>query len=357
MLDSLLVVEQLSGRWKVKEPRLRVLRDEVLIRLSRFRAWTIRHEPRVMNRAADALANLALDDPAAADAVEAVRRPTLADRPLQAREFYSEGGLNIETYDARHEGIPGGDDVGFYVRAAREVGGPILELGVGTGRVALELAQAGFNVVGLDRSAAMLAIAEKKRERLSSPVAARLRWIEGDMAGFEAGDRFSLVIAPFRSFMSLTTPSGQRQALESVHRHLRPGGVLIVQLFDPLLELLAPGSHPGPARGSVSHPATGNEVAVRVVERVNDPLAQLLRERWHFTETERSGRVVREEEEILTLRWTYRYEMRYLLELAGFERLEEYSDFAGSPPAYGKEQVWVARRGSAKRDERLFEKG
>ena len=54
--------------------------------------------------------------------------------------------------------------------------------------------------------------------------------------------------------------------------------------------------------------------------------------------------MVRQEEEILRLRWTYRYEMRHLLELAGFEVEAEFSDFRGSPPAYGREQVWLARK-------------
>ncbi len=164
------------------------------------------------------------------------------------------------------------------------------------------------------------------------------------MASTELTERFSLAIAPFRSFMAVTTLDGQRATLRNVHRHLRPDGVLVVHLFDPLLEALVPGSHASAARGTARHPLTGNDVAIRAVERVIDPLAQLLRERWRFTETDVVGNVVREEEEILVLRWTYRFEMRYLLELAGFEALQEYSDFLRSPPAYGREQVWIARR-------------
>jgi hypothetical protein len=54
---------------------------------------------------------------------------------------------------------------------------------------------------------------------------------------------------------------------------------------------------------------------------------------------------MRQEEEILRMRLTYRYEMRHLLELAGFEVEAEFSDFDRSPPTYGREQVWVARKG------------
>jgi ribonuclease HI len=65
-LDSKLIVEQLNGRWRVKDLKLRRLYDEAARTLSGFRRWTAFHEPRARNRAADALANLALDDPAAA---------------------------------------------------------------------------------------------------------------------------------------------------------------------------------------------------------------------------------------------------------------------------------------------------
>ncbi|CAN5648871.1 hypothetical protein BH23CHL8_BH23CHL8_18720 [soil metagenome] len=68
-LDSLLIVQQLAGRWRVKDARLKVLHAEAMALLGRLRSWRASHEPRATNRAADALANLALDDP-----VEAARR-------------------------------------------------------------------------------------------------------------------------------------------------------------------------------------------------------------------------------------------------------------------------------------------
>ena len=70
VLDSKLVVEQLSGRWKVRHPAIRPLVDRAHSLLAEFRRWSVRHEPRESNVAADALANLALDDPAAARRAE-----------------------------------------------------------------------------------------------------------------------------------------------------------------------------------------------------------------------------------------------------------------------------------------------
>ena len=75
-----------------------------------------------------------------------------------------------------------------------------------------------------------------------------------------------------------------------------------------------------------------------------DPVAQVLREEWVFRETDAAGTVLSEEREELRMRWSFRWEMRHLFALTGFEVEAEYSDFRGSPPAYGGEQVWVLRK-------------
>jgi ribonuclease HI len=83
ILDSKLVVEQLQGRWKVKHPVLAPLHQEATRLLGRFEAWSMRHEPRAANHAADALANLALDDPAAARQAEQAGARVEPDEPAQ----------------------------------------------------------------------------------------------------------------------------------------------------------------------------------------------------------------------------------------------------------------------------------
>jgi hypothetical protein len=84
-------------------------------------------------------------------------------------------------------------------------------------------------------------------------------------------------------------------------------------------------------------------------DRVNDPVEQRMSEGWRFTELDDDDRVLREEVETLTLRWTFRHELRHLLELAGLEVTAETSDYAGSPPAYGREIIVVAGRGGGRR--------
>ena len=261
--------------------------------------------------------------------------------------FYGRDGLHVRVYDVMHPGVPGGDDIAFFERLASDAGGPVLELGCGTGRVSIPLAVAGIDVVGLDRSPEMLRLARAKREAAPPAVRRRLRFVEGDMTDFRFGRRFGLVFAVFRVFMSLLDVAAQRSALAAVRRHLRPGGLLALDVFDPLLDRCVPGLHPSEERGE--YEVGGTRVRVTAVERHTDPVAQRLRERWRFSELDPKGRVVREEFEELKLRWTYRHEMRHLLELGGFEPIAEYSDYAGSPPAYGREQIWVARRPGARR--------
>lgn len=231
-------------------------------------------------------------------------------RSVPPPRFFEGYGLNVATYDAgtalQAEGALRGD-VDFYRRLAKRCPGGVLDLGGGTGRVAIPIARDGEQVVLVDRSAPMLGLARAKLAAEPTAVSERVRLVESDMTEFRLDRSFGLAIFPFRSFMSLLSSDAQRSCLGTVARHLRSGGRLTVQ-------------------------------------RLNDPLRQVLEEEWLFQELDATDAVLRSESETLRLRWTYRFEMRYLLELTGFEVEAEYGDFVGSPPAYGREQVWLARR-------------
>ena len=264
-----------------------------------------------------------------------------------ADAFYSRRSLNVEIYAERTAVLPVVEgDIDFYLELALAAPGPALELGCGTGRVVLPLARAGIETTGLDLSQSMLDVAAGRLAKEPAEVASRATFVAGDMTSFDLGRQFGLVYIAFRSFMMLTTPEEQRRCLRAAHSHLAPGGTLAVNLFDPLLERLTPGPLPvsWTPNGNFPHPQSWNLVRIEVSDRMNDPVAQVFEETWRFTEVDRAGAVVRQEEEVLRMRWTYRHEMRYLLEACGFEVLAEYSDYAKSPPAYGKEQVWVARK-------------
>lgn len=271
----------------------------------------------------------------------------MIDRPA-TRAFYEADSLNTEIYDARAASlIPGSPvegDIDFYKRLANEVGGPILDIGCGTGRVAGALAAAGFDVLGVDRSAPMLRQAERRRESFDPEVAARLSFRQADMTSLDLGREFALIVTPYRVFQFLLTSEAQRQALTALRKHLRQGGRLVVDLFDPLLDRVAPGTDFPDRSGEVIHPTSGNRVVWRVSARDPDPARQLIVEDWTAQELDAAGEMVRTDTERLTLRWSTRSEMRLLFELVGLDVVGDYGDFHRGPPAYGREQVWVLRR-------------
>jgi SAM-dependent methyltransferase len=263
----------------------------------------------------------------------------------QPRAFYEADSLSTEIYDAMAASmIPGSSvegDIDFYRRLARETGGPILDVGCGTGRVAAALVADGHEVVGIDLSAPMLRLAEQRRAALPAEEAARLSFHHADMATLDLGRDFALVVTPSRVFQFMLTTDAQRQALAALRSHLRPDARLVLDLFDPLLDYVVPGAEATARGGEVVHPTTGNRVTWEVTGRRLDPALQLIVEEWTASEIDAAGEVLRTDTERLTLRWSLRSEMRLLFELAGLKVVADYGDFRGGPPAYGREQVWV----------------
>jgi SAM-dependent methyltransferase len=253
---------------------------------------------------------------------------------------YYAGGLAVASYDTFvGDGGPIAGDVAFYLDCAQRFGGPILELAAGTGRVLIPLAKAGHEVVGLDLSGAMLQVARAKAQR-DSEAAGRIQLAEGDMRDFSLGRQFSLALIPARAFQHVIEPEDQRRTLRCVHTHLKPGGHLIVDLFDPNFELLSVPAEGMPVHSALN-PVSGNLLRRAVVTRHNEPYRQVLCETLRLEEVDGSGQVVAREEASWALRWSLRQEMAYLFELCGFDIVEQFSDFNRSPPAYGREQVWV----------------
>ena len=137
-------------------------------------------------------------------------------------------------YDWENAQTLGRRDVPFWQRVASTAGGPVLELGCGSGRVSLPLARAGVELVGIDRSAPMLgrAIKARRRRRIPNPKSRiRLHFVRGDIRAlpFEAG-AFSMVLAPYGILQSLIRPRDLRSTLASVARVLAPGGAFGIDL-------------------------------------------------------------------------------------------------------------------------------
>ena len=240
-------------------------------------------------------------------------------------------------------------DVAFYAGLAQEAGGRVLELACGTGRIAFVLAERGFDVTGVDISEAMLTVARRKAAQSPAAVRDRLTFLHQDMTCLELSGRFGLVFIPFRSFQHLLTVDLQRKALNAIARHLEPDGRLALNLFDPRLDLLLDASPPPPEISAVD-PLTGHRFVAEILRTRFDHLVQVRRDLWRYREMDAARNVLDEDTREMALRWTYRHELRHLLELCGFAVEAEYSDFAGAPAAYGKELVVVARRNPSRRE-------
>jgi SAM-dependent methyltransferase len=237
-------------------------------------------------------------------------------------------------------------DVGFFVEAAKESGGPVLEVGCGTGRVMIPTARAGIEIAGLDLSPHMLDVCRAGLSQEPEEVQARVQLIEADMRKFELERTFRLVTTPFRSFQHLTTVDDQLSCLESIHRHLVEGGRLILDIFNPSLEALTSGDV-GEEIGEEPEFTTpdGRRVVRRHKIVSQDRFNQINYVELIYYVTHPDGR----EERLVhpfPMRYLFRFEAEHLLVRSGFEIEDVYAEFDKSPygSKYPGELIFVAKK-------------
>jgi ubiquinone/menaquinone biosynthesis C-methylase UbiE len=215
------------------------------------------------------------------------------------------------------------DDIAFYLDAADRYGAPVLEIGVGTGRIALELAAKGHSVWGVDNSAAMLKVAAAKAARLSRPIQQRLVLRQADMRCLQLRKKFPTVLVPFRAFLHNLTQADQLAALASFSRHLQPKGMLLFDLFVPLYQVFSKTEwHMEIPEKDLARASSGLSITARVH---HDPVNQLLAIENVYHQHGRDRRAK------MAYRYVFRYEMEALLTAAGFEVVSCFSGFDASP--------------------------
>ena len=236
-------------------------------------------------------------------------------------------------------------DIAFYRDAVREFGDPVLELGCGTGRITMALAQMGKRVTGLDLSERMLGRAARKRAALNKEERERVHLLQGDMTHFDLGEKFQLVIIPFRPFQHLLEVCDQMACLERVGKHLRAGGRLILDVFQTDAERVHDPIHmrESPLAEYKSHDGKQVRISERVAafhraEQRND--VEMI-----YTVEHPGGR----KERLVfawPLRYFFRYEIEHLLSRCGFRVLAEYGDFDRTPIRDNSpEMIFVAEPG------------
>jgi SAM-dependent methyltransferase len=227
-----------------------------------------------------------------------------------------------ELYDPWSRSVT--EDVGFYVEEAKRGGDPVVELAVGTGRIAVPTAAEGIRVIGVDSSPGMLEVCRQRAELAGVSELVDLRL--GDLEEPPVEERVGLVTCPFRSFLHLLDDGARLRALRAARELLVPGGRLVFDVFAP-----------GAADIADTHG--------RWLEREPG-----IFERADWDENERTLTLsVRRGEEASTmlLAWLSPPEWRLLLDRAGFDVAAQWGWFDRRPYAGGEDVVFAAVRRDA----------
>ena len=211
------------------------------------------------------------------------------------------------------------EDVGFYLEEARRSRGPVVELGVGTGRIAVPIAADGIRVIGVDSSRGMLEICARRAALAGVDVDLRV----GDLRAPPVTEQVPLVICPFRSLLHMHTDDDRREVLAAVRELLRPEGRFVFDVFTPGAEDIV-------------------QTHDRWLEREPGIFEHALWDQMERTLT----LTVRgpEGETTMALAWLSADEWRGLLEESGFEVEKCYGWFDRTPFTGGDDSVWVVRK-------------
>jgi SAM-dependent methyltransferase len=245
-----------------------------------------------------------------------------------------------DIYDFSYEDFI--EDVDFYENLARSVEGPLLELGVGSGRAAIPLAEAGYEVVGIDTSVSML---DQARRRLSASKLKKgsLELIEADMTSFDLGRRFGLVFVAANTFQHLLTTRDQIACLKCARSHLAPGGVFALSVRSPATVSWEDVDVATPLLldWTRTDPASGDTI-MKFVAAQADPARMVRRMTYVYDRVKPDGSV-RRSVFVTELKHSTQAELTLVLQQAGMRVTHVYGDYDLSPVGLGDNLILVAR--------------
>lgn len=216
-------------------------------------------------------------------------------------------------------------DIEHYVELVRRRGGPVLELGIGNGRVAIPMARAGVEVHGVDASTDMLASLQDKLASEPPEVAGRVRAVHGDFRRLNGPPRYRTVLLPFNAVHHCETHTDLLELLGSVDRVMMDGGRFFLDCYlpDPVLHNRDPKETY--AHTDFTHPLTGQTIH-SWESSWYDPLRQIHHVVYTYVPAGEAPIEVK-----LALRVFHPQEFRALLEWGGFVIEHEASSFDGHP--------------------------
>ena len=262
------------------------------------------------------------------------------DLAAGTEEFY----FDADYYDYEFKSRK--DDVNWYVDRYVRADGPVLELGVGTGRIALPAVRKGAQVTGIDLSESMLEQAEKHRGRLAKSKRASLSLHHGDMRSFDLAQKFDLVSIPFNAFMHLYTLEDVDHCLTRVRRHLNDGGQLLLDALIPDLNYLTRSPFKKYEGITFTHP-TFREKYRYSEQSAYNALTQINQMWFFYDRIESHGKGPESFCIQLSHRCFFPQELKRILAQHGFVIEETYGDFTSGDLRSGNESIaFVCRKES-----------
>jgi SAM-dependent methyltransferase len=239
-------------------------------------------------------------------------------------------------YDVVYAQVRDGVDNAYYLSKMESAGGPVLEIGAGTGRLLREALRRQVDASGIDVSPVMV-----ERCRAQLPQDARERVTVADAVSMRLGRRFALVAAPFRVLSHVPAIGDQLRLLDAVHEHLLPGGTFVFDLYVPSLKLLLEGM---PETCDFDGEwAPGRRLRRFVSSRPADLARQTNHVRMTFVWDEMEGE--RRGDWEFDMRFFFRFEIEHLVARSKLELSAIHGDFAEGPlDAASREYVIVCHR-------------
>lgn len=245
-----------------------------------------------------------------------------------------------EWYDIFYAAADPGD-LEFYHGLCRASGGPVLEIGVGTGRIALPLAREGMEIVGIDLFEPMLQVARQNALDVA-PLKGSLRLIQADMRDFDLKRQFPVVIIPARTLLLAIIEEEQFHTMCSAAKHLAPGGTMAFNLFYPDPEMLADNPDEEFLLEVVEKPDGGRYVLT--AKNRFDLDSQLNHGVQIAEELDPKGELIRRQELEVVVRYLYPEQVIALCDRVGLEVVEMWGDFEGADLNADSDEIVVIAR-------------
>tara|TARA_B100001750_G_scaffold121987_1_gene96804 strand:- start:19195 stop:19962 length:768 start_codon:yes stop_codon:yes gene_type:complete len=233
------------------------------------------------------------------------------------------------------------EDKDFYLEWAKDSIGPVLELGCGTGRITIPIVQNGVDIVGIDISPKMIEVAKKNLEE--KKVTSKIDLLIEDMRDFQLNQKFSLIIIPFRGFLSLLSVDDQINTLASIKKHMHKDTRLVFDIFVPKEDIISKSDNLLYYFQDVSHDSRiGHSEVWHKTDY--DLFNQRISSKVIVDEIGGKGKVINRYYKDFEIRYIHRWEMFHLLNSCGFKIENLYGTFSyESFDENSNEMIWVVK--------------